>query len=116
MLGQVPLIWQPHLLCTIAVAGSPWFRCTFDKPRLFCYSSSGSLQAVLIAYLFWLSNIKIEKKPQQDSCFSGFNSKRARGLRPVSFNAVNDFRYFLFGVRDRKSTRLNSSHGYISYA
>src|SRR2546429_8928376 len=40
-------------------------------------------------------------------------------LRRRSRSAVTDFRHCLSkynGVPDRKSTRLNSSHGYISYA
>src|SRR2546422_6107132 len=36
--------------------------------------------------------------------------------RLIIWFVIGMFVYFGYGVRDRKSTRLNSSHGYISYA
>src|SRR6266436_1861929 len=35
---------------------------------------------------------------------------------PLTFVMANEFAPFKTRARDRKSTRLNSSHGYISYA
>src|SRR5256884_7351214 len=40
----------------------------------------------------------------------------AAALTINSFAASSDFAATSTGARDRKSTRLNSSHGYISYA
>src|SRR2546422_6584989 len=39
-----------------------------------------------------------------------------RLLRPVPFLEVRGEVYYPIAALDRKSTRLNSSHGYISYA
>src|SRR5687768_17626271 len=58
---------------------------------------------------------------QEDSCFPG-QDKMASDLG-VSRQAINgyltelkDNNYINWERQDRKSTRLNSSHGYISYA
>src|SRR3989449_1161143 len=52
-------------------------------------------------------------EPQQAP---GLDRARAAGARPVSRPRAVGPRPHGGGVRDRKSTRLNSSHGYISYA
>src|SRR2546422_2392265 len=47
-------------------------------------------------------------------------ARRPRRPRPIATSATHHGRHPWFGPtrrrRDRKSTRLNSSHGYISYA
>src|SRR2546422_6946475 len=45
-----------------------------------------------------------------------FRSRKKAGLKCKSAKASTQERTIAARLRDRKSTRLNSSHGYISYA
>src|SRR2546429_3545673 len=84
-------------------------------------------------YIFFLFFFLMIRRPPRSTLFpytTLFRSRSSRAcsflesslMRPSSFMAFSSFSRLMDFcsvaqlVRDRKSTRLNSSHGYISYA
>src|SRR2546422_10784009 len=85
---------------------------------LVCYSSSESCTSFIHFFFFLMI-----RRPPRSTLFpytTLFRSPRCRGLCARKFADVPakvlGTAPVPGGQRDRKSTRLNSSHGYISYA
>src|SRR2546422_6121448 len=53
---------------------------------------------------------------RSDAAYVDVHERRMRGGPRIEAHAALEPREFGLGEQDRKSTRLNSSHGYISYA
>src|SRR2546429_6433181 len=75
----------------------------------------------MLLYLFFF--FLMIRRPPRSTLFpytTLFRSNKAKAAAPRSFCPSSTGAYPLAGLRqdkaDRKSTRLNSSHGYISYA
>src|SRR5256884_9489444 len=73
---------------------------------------------ILFLFFFFLM---IRRPPRSTlfpytTLFRSIVGRRASGRRVGSGSGAADGRAILFPLIDRKSTRLNSSHGYISYA
>src|SRR2546429_8003188 len=96
-----------------------WFLHISSHIMLLSYQLSSFYHSSIPFSCFFFFFFLMIRRPPRSTLFpytTLFRSRRARGRRDFSCRHAGAGRQNSRERRDRKSTRLNSSHGYISYA